>query len=55
MEAHREEPRREQSKAHTPRAKEKPRRFGLLKLEARIAPKKPGGGSGENFSSYSIQ
>jgi hypothetical protein len=50
------EPRQEKPKPPKPRPEEKPRRFRLLKLEARIAPKSPHGmGSGENFGSYSIQ
>jgi hypothetical protein len=34
----REEPRREEPKAPEPRTEQKPKRFGLIKLEERIAP-----------------
>jgi hypothetical protein len=42
MEPRREEPRREEPKAPTPRPEGKPKRFRLLKLEERLAPKKGG-------------
>jgi hypothetical protein len=38
MEPRREEARREEPKAPKPGTEEKPKRFGLLKLEERIAP-----------------
>jgi hypothetical protein len=40
MEPHREESRREESRVPTPRPEQKPKRFRLIKLEERIAPKK---------------
>jgi hypothetical protein len=40
MEPRREEPRREELKTPTPRPEEKLKRFRLIKLEERIAPKK---------------
>jgi hypothetical protein len=55
MEPRRDQLHREEPKAPKPRPEEKPKRFRLLKLEARLAPKKGGLGSGENFGSYSIQ
>jgi hypothetical protein len=55
MDRRRDEQQRDEPKAPRPRPTEKPKRFRLLKLEARIAPKKTGGGSAENFGSYSIQ
>jgi hypothetical protein len=39
------EPRREQPKAPEPRPQEKPKRFRLVKLEERIAPKHNTSGS----------
>ncbi len=39
MEPYGEEPRREEAKASTPRPEEKRKRFRILKLEERIAPK----------------
>ena len=39
------EPRREEQKAPQPGAKQKPKRFRIVKLEERIAPAKGGGGT----------
>jgi hypothetical protein len=54
MEPRREEQRPEEPKAPRPRPEEKQKRFRLLKLETRIAPKRGGLGGAENFESYSI-
>jgi hypothetical protein len=50
MEPRREEPRREERKAPTPRPEEKPKRFRLIKLEERIAP----GGGGSNGAKCTV-
>jgi hypothetical protein len=48
------EPRREEPKAPKPRPEEKPKRFRILRLEERLAPKHGGGGGGiENQGSWS--
>ena len=44
------EPRREEPKGPKPGPKEKRKRFRLVKLEERIAPKKPVDGVGEGHS-----
>jgi hypothetical protein len=49
------EPRREEPKAPTPRPEEKPKRFRLIKLEERIAPKTGKTGDSLNHTGYSIE
>jgi hypothetical protein len=54
MEPRGEEQRREGPKAPEPRPEEKPRRFRLIKLEERIAPKR-GTNDTINQTGYSIE
>jgi hypothetical protein len=48
------EPRREPPKALKPRPEEKQKRFRLIKLEERIAPRK-GTNDSQNVTGYSIE
>ena len=54
MEPHREEPHREKPKAPKPRPQEKQKRFRLIKLEERIAPRR-GTSDSQNHTGYSIE
>ena len=55
MEPRREEPHRDEPKAPTPRPEEKPRRFHLIRLEERIAPKNSGTNDSQNQTLFSIE
>jgi hypothetical protein len=48
------EPRREEPKAPKPRPQEKQKRFRLIKLEERIAPRR-GTSDSQNHTGYSIE
>jgi hypothetical protein len=54
MEPHLEERHREEPKAPTPRPEEQPKRFRLIKLEERIAPRR-GTNDTVNQTGYSIE
>jgi hypothetical protein len=59
VEPRRKEPRREEPRAPAPRPEEKQKRFRLIKLEERIAPRRGTNGTGindsQNQTGYSIE